>query len=178
MSPSEREQQDEELTAQAETEPESTPEPDPVDSPAAERREPAEQDDGAPEPAPPVAETYTECIEPPPPPPRRRSLKAWVGKRAKKVVSHLYDTRADDIEQRARRAVGSAYRDQADDLEERAVRAMRQAIHSEADRIKEAIEHAVQVKKREVRLSLLVLVVASLLYLALYWFTQGQGAAS
>ena len=47
-----------------------------------------------------------------------------------------------------------------------------QAIAEESERIKEAIEHGVAIKKREVRLSLLVLIVAALVYLALYWFTQ------
>ena len=93
-------------------------------------------------------------------------------KQTKKVVSQLYESRVDDIEHRARRAVSSAYEDQADDLEERAVRAMRTALTEESDRIKEVIEHAIQIKKREVRLSLLVLVVASLLYLLLYWITR------
>ena len=49
---------------------------------------------------------------------------------------------------------------------------MRQAIREESSSIKEAIEHAVEVKKREVRLSLIVLVVASLLYLGLWWATS------
>ena len=123
------------------------------------------------------AQADTPVVEEAPPAKKRRGLKSWVEARAKGVVSRLYETRADDIEERARRAVGSAYKDSADDLEERAVRAMRQALHHEADRIKEAIEHGVAVKKREVRLSLLVLVTASLLYLALYWATH-QGPAS
>ncbi|MEW6071596.1 MAG: hypothetical protein AB1726_03240 [Planctomycetota bacterium] len=97
-------------------------------------------------------------------------------RRAQRVAARIYDSRADDLETRARRAVSSAYREQADDLEDRAVRALRRAIASEADRIKEVIEHAVAVKKREVRLSLLVLVTASLVYLALYWFTSRPGA--
>ena len=55
---------------------------------------------------------------------------------------------------------------------ERAVRAMRRAIEAAAERIRQAIEHGIAVKKREVRLSLDVLVVSSLVYLALYWFTH------
>ena len=102
----------------------------------------------------------------------KKRIGAWLGKHTKKVVSQLYESRVDDIEHRARRAVSSAYEDQADDLEERAVRAMRTALTEESDRIKEVIEHAIQIKKREVRLSLLVLVVASLLYLLLYWVTR------
>ena len=98
-------------------------------------------------------------------------VSRWLESRAQRVVKKAYQAQADDIEKRARRAVGSAYKDQADDLEDRAIRALRGAIADEADRIKEAIEHGVQVKKREVRLSLLVLVVASVVYLLLYWFT-------
>ncbi len=109
---------------------------------------------------------------------RKKGLGAWVSSRAKKVVHSLYDSRADDIEERARRAVGSAYRDSADDLQNRAVEAMREAIRAESERIKEAIEHSVDVKKREARLSLLVLVVASLVYLLLYWATHSGGAGS
>ena len=103
---------------------------------------------------------------------KKGGLTRWFEKRAHRVASKIYASRADEIEDRARRVVGSAYRDQADDIEDRAVRAMRRAIADEAERIKDAIEHGVQVKKREVRLSLLVLVVASLVYLLLYWFTQ------
>jgi len=99
----------------------------------------------------------------------RRGLKDWVEQRAERVVARVYETRAADIEERARRVVHSAYERSADDLEERAVRAMRRALEAEANRIKEAIEHSIAVKKREVRLSLLVLTVSSLLYLALYW---------
>jgi len=103
---------------------------------------------------------------------KRGGITRWFEKRAQRVASKVYASRADDLEERARRVVGSAYRDQADDLEDRAVRAMRRAITFEADRIKEAIEHGIQVKKREVRLSLVVLLTASLVYLLLYWFTQ------
>jgi len=78
------------------------------------------------------------------------------------------------VERRAKRVVGDLYEDRADDLEERAVRAMRQAIAGEADRIKDVIEHGVAVKRREVRLSLLVLVTAALVYLGLH-FLVGQG---
>ena len=102
----------------------------------------------------------------------RRGLSGWVEERAQTVVSRIYQPQAGDLEERARRAMGSAYKDSADDLEQRALRAMRQAIAEESERIKEAIEHGVAIKKREVRLSLLVLIVAALVYLALYWFTQ------
>ena len=108
----------------------------------------------------------------------KRGLKSWVQARAKKVMARLYESSADDLESRARRAVTSAYHESADDLEERAVRAMRRAIQDEADRIKEVIEHSVDVKKREVRLSLLVLVVASLVYMALYFLIERGGPES
>jgi hypothetical protein len=101
-----------------------------------------------------------------------RGLSGWVEDRAQRVVEKAYEARAADLEERARRAMSSVYERSADDLEERAVRAMRRALEAEAARIKEAIEHGVAVKKREVRLSLFVLVVSSLVYLALYWFTS------
>ena len=102
-----------------------------------------------------------------------RGLASWVERRAHGAISKVYQTQADDLEERARRVVGSAYREHSDDLEERAIRVLRSAIADEADRIKEAISHGVAVKKIEVRLSLIVLVIASLIYLGLFWFTQG-----
>ncbi len=104
-----------------------------------------------------------------------KSITGWVEERAHSVVSRIYEARADEIEQRARRIVNTAYEDSADDLEDRAVNAMRRALAAEADRIRESIEHGISVKKREVRLSLVVLVVASLIYLALYYFTVVGG---
>jgi len=101
-----------------------------------------------------------------------RGLSGWVEERAQRVVEQAYQARAADLEERAMRAMSSVYEKSADDLEERAVRAMRRALEAEAGRIKEAIEHGIAIKKREVRLSLLVLVVSSLVYLALYWFTS------
>ena len=106
----------------------------------------------------------------------RRGLSAWVENRAQKVVQHAYQSHAQDLEQRAKRVMSSVYEQTADDMEERATRALRRAIETEAGRIKEAIEHGIAIKKREVRLSLLVLVVSSLVYLALYWFTSRPGA--
>lgn len=105
---------------------------------------------------------------------RRRRLSKWVERRATTVVSTLYKSQADDLQDRARRAVSSAYEERADDLEERAVRAMRRALSEEADRFKEVIEHAVAVKKREVRLSLLVLLTAAIVYFLLDWFASGR----
>ena len=105
---------------------------------------------------------------------RRSRITGWVEERAHSVVSRIYDTRADDIEDRAKRAVSSAYRESADDLEARAVNAMRRALTEETERIQEMIEASIRVKKREVRLSLLVLVLAAVIYLALFWFTRAQ----
>lgn len=99
-----------------------------------------------------------------------RGISGWVEARAEKVVKKAYESHAEDLEERARRVVASVYERTADDLEERAVRAMRRAIEAEAERIKQAIEHGIAVKKREVRWSLLVLIVSSLVYLALQWF--------
>ena len=102
---------------------------------------------------------------------RLRSLSTWVEQRATSVVSKIYETRADDLEERARRVVGTAYQEKADDLQLRAQQALQQAIADQAEIIKQAIEHGVEVKKREVRWSLLVLVAGSLIYLVLYWLT-------
>ena len=68
----------------------------------------------------------------------------------------------------------SSYDARADDLEERAVRAMRRAIEEEGERIRELLEHSLVVKRREVRLSLLVILVANLLYLGVWWFVRGD----
>jgi hypothetical protein len=102
----------------------------------------------------------------------KRGITGWVEDRAQRVVQSAYESKAEDLEQRAMRVMTTVYEKSADDLEERAARALRRAIEGEAGRIKEAIEHGIAVKKREVRLSLLVLVVSSLVYLVLYWFTS------
>jgi hypothetical protein len=107
-----------------------------------------------------------------------RRAAGWVERRAEKVVKRVYEARAEDLEDRAKRVVGTLYEKSADDLEERAVRAMRRAIEAEAHRIRDAIEHGVEVKRREVRLSLLVLIVAALMYLALEWWQSSGGPAS
>jgi len=106
----------------------------------------------------------------------KRRISGWVEDRAQRVVEGAYESRAADLEERAMRVMSSVYEKSADDLEERAVRAMRGAIRAEAEHIKEAIEHGIAVKKREVRLSLLVLVVSSLVYLVLYWITTQPAA--
>ena len=134
-------------------------------------------------PQPPAAAEAPEVYEPqpaevqrPPRASRKRKLTSWVERRATKVASKIYKTQADDIQERASRAVSQVYEERADDLEERAVRALRRAISEEADRFKEVIEHAVAVKKREVRLSLLVLIAAALLYFLLDWFSKAPPA--
>src|SRR5688572_24071813 len=130
------------------------------------RKDPSRTGESAAAPADPAA----------PPPPEESDegggLSGWLEKRAQRVVREAYETHAEDLEERARRVMSTAYEKSADDLEERAVRAMRRAIEAEAGRIQQAIEHGIAVKKREVRLSLVVLVVSSLVYLALYWFTS------
>jgi len=105
-----------------------------------------------------------------------------------KVATDTYDRRADDLEERAVRATRkvledemgrflevaqSTYDARADDIEDRAVRALRRAMVEETRRIRSTIERSVQAKRREVRLSLLVLVLANLLYLVVYWATTG-----
>ncbi len=68
----------------------------------------------------------------------------------------------------------SSYDARADDLEERAVRAMRRAIEEEGERIRELLEHSLVVKRREVRLSLLVILIANLLYLGVWWLMRSD----
>jgi hypothetical protein len=157
---------------------EHAPEPAPTAAPAAPASRPISE---------PIAEPLSEpASDPdpssPPPPPgappftTARGFTGWFEQRAQRVVEQAYQTRAADLEERAMRAMTSVYEKAADDLEERAVRAMRRAIEAEAGRLQTAIEHGIAVKKREVRLSLLVLVVSSLVYLTLYWFTSRPGA--
>jgi hypothetical protein len=103
-------------------------------------------------------------------------LARWVEQRAERAIRGAVSSSAESLEERAVKIAGSLYEQKAADLEDRAVRALRRAIEAEAERIRSTIEHAVEIKKREVRLSLLVLVGASLIYLALYWLTHGSGA--
>jgi len=125
------------------------------------------------EPADPAAEPTQEPQDEPPEEPRKRGISGWIEQRAQRVVEQVYAARAAELEERAQRVMSSVYEKSADDMEERAVRALRRALEAEAGRIEAAIEHAIRIKKREVRLSLLVLVVSALAYLALYWLTRG-----
>ncbi len=109
------------------------------------------------------------------------------GERLAELAKSSYDDRADDLEERAVRAIrkvfdeeaeqlmsmaADTYDSRADDLEKRATRAMRAALIHETRRIQGLIEHSVTVKRKEVRLSLIVLVAANLIYLAVYWLTD------
>jgi len=115
-----------------------------------------------------------------------REALAQESERLVEYAKLSYDDRADDLEERAVRAIRKVfdeeadrlismatdtYDSRADDLEERAARALRAALIHESRRIQALIEHSVTVKRREVRLSLLVLVVANLIYLVVYWLT-------
>ncbi len=117
-----------------------------------------------------------------------RQALAEESERLIEVFKLSYDDRADDLEGRAVNAIRKvfdeeadrlmlmardAYDSRADDIEERAARALRVALIHESRRIQNLIEHSVVVKRKEVRLSLLVLVFANLLYLAVYWVTEG-----
>lgn len=110
------------------------------------------------------------------------------GERLAALAASSYDARADDLEERAVRAIRKVvdeeaerlvalaketYDARADDLEERAARALRAALIHESRRLQGVLEHSVKVKRKEVRLSLLVLVTANLIYLAVYWLTGG-----
>ncbi|MFT5291951.1 MAG: hypothetical protein ACI82F_004036 [Planctomycetota bacterium] len=102
----------------------------------------------------------------------RNKISRWLEKRAARVMGKVYEERAEDLQARAARTIGTVYEERADELEDRAVNAMRRAIEAESDRIRIAIEHGVAVKKREVRLSLLVLAASSTIYLVLYYLTR------
>lgn len=117
----------------------------------------------------------------------RRALVEERGRIAE-VAREVYDARADDIQRRAADAIREvlaeeshrmleviqrAYDARAGDLQERAAAALRNAIAQESDRIRQTIEFSVEVKRREVRISLTVLVVANLIYLVVYWVTHG-----
>lgn len=108
---------------------------------------------------------------------RKGFLSRWIEHRAEKAITRAVSSGAQRIEQRAAKVVGSLYDEKASDLEERAVRALRRAIEAESERIRTTVEHAVEVKRREVRLSLLVLVGAAIVYLALYWLTHDVPSA-
>ncbi len=70
-------------------------------------------------------------------------------------------------EKSAKRVLTDAFDEKRSDLEEMAVRALRRSIEEEGDRLERLIEKSIEVKKREVRLSLLVLLVATTLYVIL-----------
>lgn len=116
--------------------------------------------------------------EPLPDRPEGGTGPSFIERSAQRVVGKLYHAHADDLEDRASRVVAKAYESQADDLEDRAVRALRRAVADESERIQAVIEHAVNVKKREVRLSLLVLIAAAAVYLLLEVFAHAGSAAS
>lgn len=70
-------------------------------------------------------------------------------------------------EQSAKRVLTDAFDDKRDDLEEMAVRALRRSIEQEGDRLERLIEKSIEIKRREARLSLMVLLVATVVYVAL-----------
>ncbi len=70
-------------------------------------------------------------------------------------------------EESAKRVLSDAFDDKRSELEEMAVRALRRSIEEEGDRLERLIEKSIEVKKREVRLSLLVLLVATTIYVVL-----------
>lgn len=119
--------------------------------------------------------------------PKPKRLAGKVKRGLISLATATYDARADDLQERSVAAMRRALQEEterivdvaketydarADDLEERAVRAMRRALMAESRRIRALIEHSVSVKRREVRLSLVVLVTANLIYLLVYWATS------
>ena len=81
--------------------------------------------------------------------------------------SGLVDAVRQASEESARRVLTDAFDERKGDLEDMAVRALRRAIEEEGERLEALIEKSIEVKKREVRLSLLVLLVATALYVVL-----------
>jgi hypothetical protein len=79
----------------------------------------------------------------------------------------LVDAVRQASEQSARKVLTEAFDERKTDLEEMAVRALRRAIEDEGQRLERLIEKTIEIKKREVRLSLLVLFVATSLYVVL-----------
>jgi hypothetical protein len=67
----------------------------------------------------------------------------------------------------ARRSLQQAFDERRGELEDLAVKSLTRALREEAHTLEALIDRAVAVKKREVRLSLLVLVASALLYVAL-----------
>lgn len=92
-------------------------------------------------------------------------------RRPKGLLPGLMDGLADQaqarLEQSALKAIAQAYDQRRGDLEQLAVDALKRTLREESQTLERLIERSVEIKKREVRLSLLVLVGASLLYVAL-----------
>ncbi|QDU69097.1 hypothetical protein [Engelhardtia mirabilis] len=115
-----------------------------------------------------------------PPPPASEVLPPGEGRRKKRprLVEALRKVRDSGLKKGAKDVLTGAFDERRSELEELATAALRRALVEETERIERLIERSVEVKKREVRLSLLVLVAASLLYAALAWIASllGQGA--
>jgi hypothetical protein len=83
------------------------------------------------------------------------------------LVDGLADQAQARLEQSALKAIAQAYDQRRADLEQLAVDALKRTLREESETLERLIERSVEVKKREVRLSLLVLLGASLLYVLL-----------
>lgn len=94
---------------------------------------------------------------------RARRPDIQVSRRPKGIVDAVREA----SEQSAKKVLTDAFDERRSDLEEMAVNALRRAIEEEGDRLERLIEKSIEVKKREVRLSLLVLLVATSVYVVL-----------
>lgn len=100
------------------------------------------------------------------------------GKRRRPLVDAFRRVRDGSLKKGATEVLTGAFDERRTELEELAVTALRRALIEESARIEQLIERSVEVKRREVRLSLLVLVAASLLYAALAWISSALGGGA
>ena len=89
-----------------------------------------------------------------------------------RLVDAFRKVRDTGLKKGAKEVLTGAFDERRSELEELATAALRRALVEESERIERLIERSVEVKKREVRLSLLVLVAASLLYAGLAWVSS------
>ncbi len=83
------------------------------------------------------------------------------------LVDQLRRAGEQKLERKAKKVLTEAFDERRGELEELGVQTLRRAIAEESERLEQLIERSIEVKKREVRLSLLVLLTGTALYIAL-----------
>lgn len=83
------------------------------------------------------------------------------------LVDQLRRAGEQKLERKAKKVLTEAFDERRGELEDLGVQTLRRAIAEESDRLEQLIERSIDVKKREVRLSLIVLLVGTALYIAL-----------